>query len=317
MSSSLLIWVSFITAAVSAWALGSLIIDFFNSSNRIIRQRIRTIQNKHHLSQHHSLFNEQSELNSDSTADLRSYLGSRLLRLLEQSDSRMTVFLFLFLVLVSAVTIGTLATILRPSWISALLGSLAGGLLPYFWLFLQRQRRLTRLRDQLPEAFDLMRRAVQSGQTMQMSMQIVSKECSLPINREFARCCEQYSLGLPQEAILKELARRNDIMEFRIFVVAMLVQRMSGGNPVELLENLAQRVRKRKRLRDRVQAFTSEGRMQAFVLCVLPVAAFIAIYFLDKNYAQVLLDRPWLLGSLVMAQVVGTVWIRQIVHFDY
>ncbi|HWL09990.1 MAG TPA: type II secretion system F family protein [Planctomicrobium sp.] len=229
----------------------------------------------------------------------------------------MTVFLFLFLVLVSAVTIGTLATILRPSWISALLGSLAGGLLPYFWLFLQRQRRLTRLRDQLPEAFDLMRRAVQSGQTMQMSMQIVSKECSLPINREFARCCEQYSLGLPQEAILKELARRNDIMEFRIFVVAMLVQRMSGGNPVELLENLAQRVRKRKRLRDRVQAFTSEGRMQAFVLCVLPVAAFIAIYFLDKNYAQVLLDRPWLLGSLVMAQVVGTVWIRQIVHFDY
>jgi tight adherence protein B len=106
-------------------------------------------------------------------------------------------------------------------------------------------------------------------------------------------------------------------MELQLFVVAMLVQRRSGGNPIEILENLSEVIRKRVRLRGKVHACTSEGRMQAVVLSILPVLAFAALLFLNRTYAQILLDRPKLLLAVAGWQIVGIFWIRRIVNFQY
>ena len=105
---------------------------------------------------------------------------------------------------------------------------------------------------------------------------------------------------------LQELARRTGVMELQLFVVAMLVHGTSGGNPVEILDNLSDVIRKRIRLVGKVKALTSEGRLQAVILSILPVGAFVAIFVLNRSYAQLLLDRPRLLTRPVLVfEVLG------------
>jgi tight adherence protein B len=202
-------------------------------------------------------------------------------------------------------------------WIVGVLAAAFGFALPIAYVFAARRARIQTLCQQLPEAFELMSRAVKAGQTMPGAMNLVATQLKPPIALEFAFCCEQQNLGLSQEIALQELARRTGVMELQLFIVAMLVQRNSGGNPVEILDNLSEVIRKRVRLRGKVKACTGEGRMQAVVLSILPVLAFVALLFLNRSYAQILLDRPKLLIAILMWQGIGILWIRRIVNFQY
>ncbi len=200
------------------------------------------------------------------------------------------------------------------------LAALAGGMgfaAPLLYVSFKRQARIHALRMQLPEAFELMSRAVRAGQTMSGAMSLVATQLKAPVSVEFACCCEQQNYGLSREVALQELARRNSVTELQLFVVAMLVHGTSGGNPVEILDNLSDVIRKRIRMVGKVKAMTSEGRLQAVVLSILPIATFAAIYVLNRSYAQLLLDRPRLLMTVLVAEVLGTLWIRRIVNFDY
>lgn len=170
---------------------------------------------------------------------------------------------------------------------------------------------------QLPEAFSTISRAVRSGQTISSAMQIIANDFPPPLSTEFARCYEQQNLGITRESSLRQLARRKGIMELQLFVVALLVQARAGGNLVELLDNLANMIRKRLTFRERVRALTSEGRMQAVVLLVLPLLTFAGLQLLAPDYISTLLERPWLLAGTAVAQIAGVLWIRQIVSFEY
>ncbi len=216
-----------------------------------------------------------------------------------------------------ALLCGGVALLLRQAWWAALLACAAGAVLPVWSLLMQRRRRIERLRRQLPEAFDIMCRAVRGGQTMASAFQLVASSSAPPLAAEFAYCCEQQNLGLEHDVSLRELANRTGVVELQIFTVALLVQRHSGGNPVELLGNLSDVVRKRMRLESRVRALTSEGRMQAWVLSLLPVAAFAGVYVLDRDYAAILLDRPRVLVATAAAVLLGILWIRRIIRIDY
>jgi tight adherence protein B len=215
--------------------------------------------------------------------------------------------------LLAAITVMTLTR----RWPLAVLAGGLGLLAPIFYVSFKRQARLHSLRMQLPEAFELMSRAVRSGQTMSGAMDLVATQLKPPVSVEFACCCEQQNFGLPREVALQELARRNSVTELQLFVVAMLVHGTSGGNPVEILDNLSDVIRKRIRMVGKVKSLTSEGRLQAIVLSILPIGTFAAIYFLNRSYAQLLLDRPRLLVAVLVAEVLGALWIRRIVNFEY
>jgi tight adherence protein B len=158
---------------------------------------------------------------------------------------------------------------------------------------------------------------VRAGQTVPAALKIIAHDFQPPISQEFGLCYEQQNLGVSRESALRKLAQRTGIMELQIFVVALLVQAKSGGDLVELLDNLAGMIRKRLKLADRVRALTGEGRMQALVLTILPIAALAALLVCSPQYAQSLLDRPWLLAATAVAQAAGTFWIRRIVNFEY
>jgi tight adherence protein B len=106
------------------------------------------------------------------------------------------------------------------------------------------------------------------------------------------------------------------MMELRILVVALLVQSRSGGNLTTLLANLSAMVRKRLKMQQRMRSLTGEGRMQAAILVVLPVLAFVALLIVAPDYAASLLARPWLLAVTGLGELIGAIWIRQIVRFE-
>ena len=202
-----------------------------------------------------------------------------------------------------------------PGWGGLTL--LAGFSVTFVYVWYRRRQRTERIRRQLPEAFDAMSRAVQAGQTLQSAMQIVAADCRPPLSAEFRRCCDQQNLGLSQEATLRELAERVPVVELRIFIIVLLVQRQCGGSPVEVLNNMSELVRKRMRLVQRVRALTGEGRMQALVLTVLPIAAFAWLFLTRREYIQTLLDRPYLLAAVIVMQLAGAVWVHRVVRIDY
>jgi tight adherence protein B len=188
---------------------------------------------------------------------------------------------------------------------------------PWIVIWNTRRRRVSQITKQLPEAFDIMRRAVQAGQTVPSALQMAATECRKPLSQELALCCEQQNLGLPYDSTLRELAQRIPIPEVQIFAIAMIVQRQFGSNPVEILTNISDMIRKRSRLAKRVQALTGEGRLQAIVLTILPIGVFVWLVVFRPEYIQSLIDRPKLLGMVAALQVIGTLWIRRTIRIDY
>jgi tight adherence protein B len=149
------------------------------------------------------------------------------------------------------------------------------------------------------------------------AMQAVSDEFKPPVNVEFGYCYEQQNLGLAPEVALHDLAQRTGLMEIKIFVLAVLVHRQAGGNLTELLDNIAHVVRQRFKMRTEIKSLTGEGRMQAIVLLALPIVVWFGLFFVTREYALKLLEHTSLLIITLTSMLIGTVWIRRIVNFDF
>ncbi len=212
---------------------------------------------------------------------------------------------------------GVVGTTVTGLWIIGLLCAAIGIVSPFAYVYTARARRVYALCMQLPETFDLMSRAIKAGQTMSGAMQLAADQLKPPIATELATCCDQQNLGLPYDVALQDLARRTGVMELQMFVVALLVHRNTGGNLADILQNLSDVIRKHTRLRGKVKAATGEGRLQAVVLSVLPLAALVGLLMINRPYAQILLDRPSLLLTVLAAEALGSLWIRQIVNCEF
>lgn len=237
--------------------------------------------------------------------------------ILEQADVSLSIRQLLTAVLLSGVSMSLLVLLASRSVMSALLAFVAGLFVPPLYVWGKRRQRMETLRRQLPDAFDIMSRSIRAGQTVTRAFQVVADDFDPPLGTEFGWCYEQQNLGLPPEIALKDLARRTGVPELQMLVVALLVQRQSGGSPVELLENLAHVVRKRNRLREKVKALTAEGRMQAMVLLCIPPFVIAAVSATNPDYMNALWGQPWLLAGMLVSELVGALWIRRIITFRY
>ncbi len=196
-------------------------------------------------------------------------------------------------------------------------GAAVGAAAPLLWVHWRRKARQEKIRRQLPAAFGLMARVLRAGHSVPQALQAVAESFDGPLADEFGQCQKKQALGLRPEVTFHEMARRTGILEVQLFVSAMLIQRDTGGNLTEILERLASLVRDRLRLRKQVRALTAEGRLQGLTLLLLPVVVFAALMVINRSYAQVLLDRPSLLGTTAGMMAVGVLWIRKIVNFDF
>ncbi len=212
---------------------------------------------------------------------------------------------------------GVVLYFLTNSVLLALAAMAVGGILPVFYILSKRRKRLDELSEQMPDALELMSRVMRAGQTVPQALNAVADEFKDPIGTEFGFCYEQQNLGLPLEVAMHNLVERTGLMEIKILVMAMLIQRQAGGNLAELLDKLSDVMRQRHELRGTVRALTAEGRLQAGFLVLLPFFAWIAMFFLNRLYAIKLLEHPTLIYATIGLMIVGMLWIRKIVNFDY
>jgi tight adherence protein B len=212
---------------------------------------------------------------------------------------------------------GILGGLLRQSLLVGGIAGLVGASVPLLYVAYKRNARLNKLMAQLPDAFDLMARVIRAGQTVSQALQAVADEFDQPIAAEFGYCYEQQNLGLPAELALRDLARRTGLLEIKIFVLALVVQQQTGGNLAEVLDNLAAVIRERFRIRGKIRALTAEGRLQAIILLALPPSMFLLILVLNRDYGRVLLRHPSLLIAMFVSELLGALWIRKIVNFDF
>lgn len=215
------------------------------------------------------------------------------------------------------VGVGGILALVTHLWAVALVVGGFAAVLPPGCVLIKRRHRLDKMLSQLPDVYSMMARVLRAGQTTMQAMQVVSQEFDEPIKGEFATCYEEQNLGLPMERALRNLAKRTGIAEVQMFVVATLVHQSSGGNLSELLDNLAQVIRERFRLRGLIRSLTAEGRLQAAVLLGLPFFLFVLLYVLNPAYMHVLLEYPVLLVAALVAELLGAVWIRRIINFDF
>jgi tight adherence protein B len=256
---------------------------------------------------------------AEAEEDEKRSLGEWFKTLVEQSGLNLTPrYLLLWMAGAASLCFAVIALFrLEPLVILLPAATLIGGSVPLIYVSLKRRARLDKMIAQLPDAFDLMARVIRSGQTMSQAILAVKDEFDPPLAGEFAYCYEQQNLGLSPELALRDLARRTGLLELKIFVLAMLVQQQTGGNVAELLEKLAGLIRERFRVRGKVRALTAEGRIQAIVLLALPPAMFLLILWLNRGYAEILLDHPWILVAILASEALGALWIRKIVNFEF
>jgi tight adherence protein B len=245
--------------------------------------------------------------------------GSRLAKYIEQSGCGTTVSALGLMTLALAASAGLLAYLIGRFWFFVPLAALAGGAVPIAFVSFRRSSRLKKFEEHFPEALDLLSRAIRAGHAFQTALGMVADELPDPVGPEFKKTFEQQNYGLPLRDSLDQMAERVPIMDVRFFVTAVLIQRETGGNLSEILDNLAHVVRERFKILRQVRVHTAHGRFTAFVLLSVPPLLGFALMMINPDHMNLLFHDP--VGQMVLMvamvmQVVGFFWIRRVIKIE-
>jgi tight adherence protein B len=191
------------------------------------------------------------------------------------------------------------------------------GLLPVAWIWFRRHKRLKAFASQLPDALDLIARALRAGHSLAAGFNLVASEMSEPISREFGRVFEEQNLGIALEEALQSLTDRIPNLDLKFFATAVILQRQTGGDLAEILDKISRLIRERFALWGQVQALTGEGRLSGVVLLALPPVLFVVVWRLNPDYVTPLFTDPLgkkMLAGAVIMQLFGALAIRKIVN---
>ena len=236
---------------------------------------------------------------------------------IQQAAMNVTVGMLLLLSLLIFAFVFLLGLVLGLIAVLALLLAAACAGIPFLVISVQRQRRFFRFEELFPDAMDLLARAVRAGHAFTSGLEMIAKEMPAPLSEEFRRTYEQQNLGLPLRDALENMTRRVPLPDVRIFVTALLIQRESGGNLAEILDNLSGIVRERFKLMRQIRVLTAQGRLTLYILIALPPLVALMIFFLNRPYLMLLFTEPlghrFLIAGIIL-QVMGFFVIRKIVQ---
>jgi tight adherence protein B len=244
-------------------------------------------------------------------------LANRIDQLLIQSGTRWTVEFFVL----GSAALALAGPLLTLHWplplVLRLACAMAFGAVPYMLARRARTRRLVRIEVQLPEAADFIARALRAGHSFTNVLQIVGNELPEPLSGEFRLAREEINYGVPMSEALHNMAARIPLTDLRYLIIAVLIQRESGGNLAEILGNISTIIRSRLKLAAQVRVLSAEGRMSAWILGALPFVVGTMMVMLNPKYVSMLWTDPtgirllWYAAGMIL---VGVVWLRRVIH---
>lgn len=232
-------------------------------------------------------------------------------RLLEQANSSYKVGPFLLLSLMLGCVGWLLGLLVLKDAPLTLAGAIGLGAMPLMYIYYQRRQRMRHFERQLPEALDLVARALKAGHTLLVGMKMVSDEFPDPIGIEFDRTVDEINFGASVTEALTNLSGRVDCADLRYFVTSVIVQRETGGNLADILEKTSHLIRQRFELHGRIRVLSAEGRLSAIVLAALPFLIGLTLYFSSRTYLMVLFTDPT--GKVLLLTAGGTMALGMLV----
>lgn len=249
---------------------------------------------------------------------LQKYQISRKIEIrIAQADSKTTVVKLLFsCVALALVGFGVMA-LLFPILPVELAVSGFLGYIPFGLVSFKRNRRVNAFNAALPDAIDMMGRALRAGHSLNASLQILAEQSVEPVCSEFREVFKQQNFGVPLRDALTQMLDHVPSQDLRVLVTGILVQKETGGNLAEILDRTVHVIRERLRIHGEIKTHTAQGRMTGWILCALPIVMFLVINMVNPGYSHVLVDTPFghkLLYIGITLLTVGGFVIRQIVN---
>jgi len=248
---------------------------------------------------------------------LKLQFASQLRQIIDQADLDMTVMRLLMFSALAAFLAIMAMSIITPSLIIQISVGFVAAAFPFVHVWWQRRKRINRFLELLPDALDLMGRALLAGHAFTEALNMVSKETPEPIATEFGRAYEEQNLGLSVKLALENLCKRIPLIDLRMAVTAIMIQRETGGNLGEILEKVASTIRERFRILQDLKTLTTSSRMSAWILCALPILVAFMVTLINPTYMSVLWkdQRGHTLIAVALAmQMIGMLLVRKILR---
>ena len=273
---------------------------------------------------HSNLLKEAQQLSALPSLDSALRRSESLLRpvtlLIEQSGSRMTLGTFVLVTVTCAIVVAAVVMRFIGEPIMALVAAVFAARIPTAILRMQRTRRIQKFEEQFPEGLALISRALKAGHTFTTGLAMVAEEMPQPIGPEFKALYDQQNYGMPIGDALREFARRVPLLDARFFVTAVLIQRESGGNLSEILDNIASVIRDRFRVKRQIRVVSAHARMTGWVLVCIPPALALILSIINPEHFRTLTGSSLgikMIWTAIGLQTIGTLVIRKMIKLEY
>jgi len=316
----------FVVVALGVFVVASLL-DQRSSQARLLRERLATVQEaaSRQPSEELALLRDEmlSKIPALDNLLRRSSRISNLQPFLEQADLKIRAANILVLCLFSAVAMAITGYILAGSLppnqalLFAMVGLVIGGFLPYSYASYRRNKRFQKFEELFPEAIDTLARAVRAGHAFTTALELIANELSEPVASEFRKLFEEQKFGLPVRDALMNLAERMPLVDVKFFVTAVMLQRETGGNLAEILDNLSYVIRERFKIMRQVRVYTAQGRLTMLLLMGLPPVIVVTMLTTSPAFIHPLFADPIghvLVVAGIVLQTLGYFVIRKIIQ---
>jgi len=238
-------------------------------------------------------------------------------RMLDQADLHITPSRLMMFSFMAGLLGGLAASVLTIFIPIMILAGVVCASIPLVHVWWKRKKRFDAFLEQLPDALDLISRALSAGHAFSEALHMVSIEMPHPIAAEFRKAYEEQNLGLSVKLALENLTQRMPILDLKMCVTAILIQRETGGNLAEILEKVAYTIRERFRILGDLKTLTTSSRMSAWLLCALPIGVALAVTVMNPEYMSVLWKDPrghYLIAAALFMQITGMLIVRKILN---
>jgi tight adherence protein B len=313
----------FAVVALGAFAVFSLL-DERKAKARVLRDRLAETQAPSERAATEELAIVRDEMLSEIPAldNLlrRSERVSALQKLLSQAGIKMRAGNFIFLCIASGVVLaGVIFVSAKAGPVFAWLGLVLGFILPYSYASYRRTKRFDAFEEHFPEAIDTLARAVRAGHAFTTALEMISDEVTEPVGGEFRKLFEEQKFGLPVREALTNLVDRVPLVDVKFFVTAVMLQRETGGNLAEILDNLSYVIRERFKILRQVRVYTAQGRLTMMLLMGMPPVIVLVMLSMNPTFIRPLFTDPighaFLVGGITL-QTIGYFVIRKIIRIQ-